>query len=284
MTALSRLQREGKLFAFGSDALPGATLDQQVTLAGTPGQQLPRGNREQRTKFRGARIPRSQTSRGKAKQPGSSKLVFTREMGSGGKQPFQRPWFSFERGSRQLGPGRAHQLATAGLVKLGAAAGESSGGWSGESLSSWAQGVESSWGISTLSSWFQGAQSSLLQRGSKQLGAGGHLKLAPGGSKQLGAGGHRELAPGGSKQLGAGGHLKLAPGGSKQLGAGGRLKLAPGGAEQLGASGALKLGSGLGHKLDPSRSDKLVGRFRMGGPISDLLLCRNLYTVRIHRR
>ena len=162
MTALSRLQREGKLFAFGSDALPGVTLDQQIVLEALLGSNFLEeiASSGLSSEELESRVRKHLEEKLSSQGPVSS---FSHEKWGAAESSLFSALGSLSSGEvASWGPAELTSWATA-VLSSWAAAGESSGGWSGESLSSWAQGVESSWGISTLSSWFQGAQSSLLQ-------------------------------------------------------------------------------------------------------------------------
>jgi hypothetical protein len=161
MTALSRLQKEGKLFAFGSDPVPGVTLDQQIVLeallgsnfleeiasSGLSSQELEERVRKHLEEKLTSQGPISSFSHEKWGLAESSLFSALGALSSGEVASW--------------GPAELSSWAAA-VLSSWAAAGESSG-WSGESLGGWAKGAESSWGISTLSSWFQGAQSSWAQ-------------------------------------------------------------------------------------------------------------------------
>ena len=174
ITALSRLQKEGKPFAFGSDALPGISLEQRIVLEALLGsnfiEELASGglsSQEVEAKVR-KYLEEKLSSQG----PISS---FSREQWSAAESSLFSALGALS--SEQVaswGPAELSSWAAA-VLSSWAAAGESSG-WSGESLGSWAraaessgglaswfQAGESSWAQAAISSWLQGAQSSWAQ-------------------------------------------------------------------------------------------------------------------------
>jgi hypothetical protein len=158
ITALSRLQKEGKPFAFGSDALPGISLEQRIVLEALLGsnfiEELASGGLS------------SQEVEAKVRKYLEEKLSSQGPISS-----FSRQQWSAAESSlfSALGALSSEQVASWGPAELSswaaavlsswAAAGESSG-WSGESLGSWARAAESSGG---LASWFQAGESSWAQ-------------------------------------------------------------------------------------------------------------------------
>ena len=158
ITALSRLQKEGKPFAFGSDALPGISLEQRIVLEALLGsnfiEELASGGLS------------SQEVEAKVRKYLEEKLSSEGPISS-----FSRQQWSAAESSlfSALGALSSEQVASWGPAELSswaaavlsswAAAGESSG-WSGESLGSWARAAESSGG---LASWFQAGESSWAQ-------------------------------------------------------------------------------------------------------------------------
>ena len=158
ITALSRLQKEGKPFAFGSDALPGISLEQRIVLEALLGsnfiEELASGglsSQEVEAKVR-KYLEEKLSSQG----PISS---FSREQWSAAESSLFSALGALS--SEQVaswGPAELSSWAAA-VLSSWAAAGESSG-WSGESLGSWARAAESSGG---LASWFQAGESSWAQ-------------------------------------------------------------------------------------------------------------------------
>ena len=158
ITALSRLQKEGKPFAFGSDALPGISLEQRIVLEA----------------LLGSNFIEELASGGLSSQEVEAKVRKYLEEKLSSQGPitsFSREQWSAAESSlfSALGALSSEQVASWGPAELSswaaavlsswAAAGESSG-WSGESLGSWARAAESSGG---LASWFQAGESSWAQ-------------------------------------------------------------------------------------------------------------------------
>ena len=162
ITALSRLQKEGKLFAFGSDAVPGISLEQRMVLEALLGSNFLEelassglSSQEFEAKVR-KHLEEKLSSQG----PISS---FSKEQWGAAESSLFSALGALSSGEvASWGPAELSSWAAA-VLSSWAAAGQSSAGWSGESLSSWAQAVESSWGLPTVSSWLQGAQSSWAQ-------------------------------------------------------------------------------------------------------------------------
>ena len=158
ITALSRLQKEGKPFAFGSDALPGISLEQRIVLEALLGsnfiEELASGglsSQEVEAKVR-KYLEEKLSSQG----PISS---FSREQwGAAESSLFSALGALSSEQVASWGPAELSSWAAA-VLSSWAAAGESSG-WSGESLGSWARAAESSGG---LASWFQAGESSWAQ-------------------------------------------------------------------------------------------------------------------------
>jgi hypothetical protein len=159
ITALSRLQKEGKLFAFGSGAIPGISIEQRIILeallgsnfveelasGGLSSQQLEERVRKHLEEKLSSQGPLSSFS---AQQWGAAESSLFSALGALSSQEVSG-W----------GPAELSSWA-AGVLSSWAEAGGASAGWSGESLGSWAKAAESSWGKSELSSWFKGAESS----------------------------------------------------------------------------------------------------------------------------
>jgi hypothetical protein len=159
ISALSRLQKEGKLFAFGSGAIPGISLEQRIILeallgtnfieelasGGLSSQQLEERVRKHLEEKLSSQGPLSSFS---PEQWGAAESSLFSALGALSSQEVSS-WSPAELSSW-----------AAGVLSSWAAAAESSAGWSGESLGSWAKAAESSWGKSELSSWFKGAESS----------------------------------------------------------------------------------------------------------------------------
>ena len=162
ITALSRLQRAGQLFAFGSDAVPGVSLEQRIVLEALLGSnflgELASGglsSQELEAKVR-KHLEEKLSSQG----PISS---FSKEQWGAAESSLFSALGALSSGEvANWGPAELSSWA-AGVLSSWAAAGQSSAGWSGESLSSWAQAAESSLGLPTVSSWFKGAESSWAQ-------------------------------------------------------------------------------------------------------------------------
>ncbi len=162
ITALSRLQKEGQLFAFGSDALRGVSLEQRIVLEALLGsnflEELASGglsSQELEAKVR-KHLEEKLSSQG----PISS---FSKEQWGAAESSLFSALGALSSGEvASWGPAELSSWA-AGVLSSWAAAGQSSAGWSGESLSSWAQAAESSWGLPALSSWSKGAESSWAQ-------------------------------------------------------------------------------------------------------------------------
>jgi hypothetical protein len=159
ITALSRLQKEGKLFAFGSGAIPGISLEQRIVLEALLGsnfiEELASGGLS------------SQELEERVRKHLEEKLSSQGPLSSFSAQQYRAAESSLfsalgALSSQEVSSWSPAELSSwaAGVLSSWAAAAESSGGWSGESLGSWAKAAESSWGKSELSSWFKGAESS----------------------------------------------------------------------------------------------------------------------------
>ena len=162
ITGLSRLQKEGKLFAFGSDALPGISLEQRIVVEALLGsnfiEELASGGLSSQ-EFE-AKVRKHLEEKLSSQGPISS---FSQEQWGAAESSLFSALGALSSGEvASWGPAELSSWAAA-VLSSWAAAGQSSAGWSGESLSSWAQAAESSWGLPTLSSWSQGAQSSWAQ-------------------------------------------------------------------------------------------------------------------------
>ena len=303
ITALSRLQKEGKLFAFGSEAVPGISLEQRIVLEALLGsnflEELASGGLSSQ-EFE-AKVRKHLEEKLSSQGPISS---FSKEQWGAAESSLFSALGALSSGEvASWGPAELSSWAAA-VLSSWAAAGQSSAGWSGESLSSWAQAAESSWGLPTVSSWLQGAQSSWAQAAISSWLQGAQSSWAQAAISSWLQGAQSSWAEaaisswlqgaqsswsqaamsswlqgaqsswaqaaisswlqGSPKQLGAGGHFKLASRGPKQLGAGGHFKLASRGPKQLGAGGRFKLESSLSNQLVSSRDHKLVGRLGMG--------------------
>jgi hypothetical protein len=159
INALSRLQKEGKLFAFGSGDMPGISLEQRIILeallgsnfieelasGGLSSQQIEERVRKHLEEKLSSQGPLSSLS---AEQWGAAESSLFSALGALSSQEVSS-W----------GPAEFSSWA-AGVLSSWAAAAGSSAGWSGESLGSWAQAAQSSWEKPELSSWFKGAESS----------------------------------------------------------------------------------------------------------------------------
>jgi hypothetical protein len=160
ISSLSRLQKEGQLFAFGSGAVSGPSLEQRIILEALFGsnflEELASGGLS------------SQELESKVRKHLEEKLSSQGPIGSFSQEQWRAAESSLfsalgALSSEQIaswGPAELSSWAAAALSSWAAAA-QSSAGWSGESRSSWPQAAESSWG--QLSSWFKGAESSWAQ-------------------------------------------------------------------------------------------------------------------------
>ncbi len=162
ITALSRLQKEGKLFAFGSDALAGISLEQRIVLEALLGRNF--------LEELGSGGLSSQEFEAKVRKHLEEKLSSQGPISSFSQQQWGAAESSLFSALGALSSGEVASWGpaelsswAAGVLSSWAAAGQSSAGWSVESLSSWPQAAESSWGLSALSSWLQGGQSSWAQ-------------------------------------------------------------------------------------------------------------------------
>jgi hypothetical protein len=143
ITALSRLQREGKLFPLSSDAIAKTSLEQRIVLEALFGrnllQELSSGqlnSQEIEARFR-RHLEEKLSSRAPISSFADQKLE-TRE----GSSLFSALGAPSSQGEASWGAAELSSWA-AGVLSSWSAAGESSG-WSGEALSSWAQAAESS--------------------------------------------------------------------------------------------------------------------------------------------
>jgi len=162
ITALSRLQKEGQLFAFGSDALRGVSLEQRIVLEALLGsnflEELASGGLSSQELE--AQVRKHLEEKLSSQGPISS---FSKEQWGAAESSLFSALGALSSGEvASWGPAELSSWA-AGVLSSWAAAGQSSAGWSGESLSSWAQAAESSWGLPALSSWSKGAESSWAQ-------------------------------------------------------------------------------------------------------------------------
>ena len=162
ITALSRLQKEGKLFAFGSDALANTSPEQRHILEVLFGQNLLQeiSSRTLSSQEVETRVRRHFEEMLNSQAPISS---FSREQWRAAQSSLFSAFHAFSsHGVTSWGPAELSSWAAA-VLSSWAAASESSAGWRGEVPSSWASGGESSWGGSALASWFKGVESSWAQ-------------------------------------------------------------------------------------------------------------------------
>jgi hypothetical protein len=160
ISALSRLQMEGKLF--GSGPTQGVSLEQRLVLEALLGrkflEEMASGGLS------------SQEVENRFRKHLEERLTSPEAMGS---FPRER-WAAIESSlfgalsamsSETVSSWTPSELSSwaAAVLSSWASAGESSAGWSGEALSSWAQTAQSSWGAGAISSWLQGAESSWAQ-------------------------------------------------------------------------------------------------------------------------
>ncbi len=162
ITALSRLQKEGQLFAFGSESLPGISLEQRIVLEAVLGsnflEELASGGLS------------SQEFEAKVRQLLEEKLSSQGPISSFSQEQWRAAESSLFTALGALSSGEVTSWGpaelsswTAAVLSSWAAAGQSSAEFSAESLGSWAKAAESSWGPSALSSWLKGAESSWAQ-------------------------------------------------------------------------------------------------------------------------
>ncbi len=162
ITALSRLQKEGQLFAFGSESLPGISLEQRIVLEAVLGsnflEELASGGLS------------SQEFESKVRKLLEEKLSSQGPISSFSQEQWRAAESSLFSALGALSSGEVTSWGpaelsswTSAVLSSWAAAGLSSAGFSGESLGSWAKAAESSWGPSALSSWLKGAESSWAQ-------------------------------------------------------------------------------------------------------------------------
>ena len=157
ISALSRLQMEGKLF--GSTPAPGVSLEPRLVLEA----------------LLGGKFLEEMSSGGLSSQEVESRVrkhLEERLASAEGMSSFSREqWGAIESslfgalGATSSGavtswsPSELSSWAAA-VLSSWAGAGQSSAGWSGEALSSWSETAQSSWGAAALSSWLKGAESS----------------------------------------------------------------------------------------------------------------------------
>ena len=160
MTALSRLQMEGKLF--GPATAPGIPLEQRLVLEALLGSNLLEemasgglSSQEIETRVRKHLEERLMS-------PGAISSFSQGEWGAAQSSLFSALGAVSSGGVSSWSPAELSSWAAA-VLSSWAAAGQSSAGWSGESLSSWGEVAQSSWGAAALSSWLQGAESSWAQ-------------------------------------------------------------------------------------------------------------------------
>jgi hypothetical protein len=162
ITALSRLQKEGQLFAFGSESLPGISLEQRIVLEAVLGsnflEELASGGLSSQ-EFE-AKVRKLLEEKLSSQGPISS---FSQEQWRAAESSLFSALGALSSGEvTSWGPAELSSWTSA-VLSSWAAAGLSSAGFSGESLGSWAKAAESSWGPSALSSWLKGAESSWAQ-------------------------------------------------------------------------------------------------------------------------
>jgi hypothetical protein len=162
ITALSRLQKEGQLFAFGSESLPGISLEQRIVLEAVLGsnflEELASGGLSSQ-EFE-AKVRKLLEEKLSSQGPISS---FSQEQWRAAESSLFSALGALSSGEvASWGPAELSSWTSA-VLSSWAAAGLSSAGFSGESLGSWVKAAESSWGPSVLSSWLKGAESSWAQ-------------------------------------------------------------------------------------------------------------------------
>jgi hypothetical protein len=162
ITALSRLQKEGQLFAFGSESLPGISLEQRIVLEAVLGsnflEELASGGLSSQ-EFE-AKVRKLLEEKLSSQGPISS---FSQEQWRAAESSLFSALGALSSGEvASWGPAELSSWTSA-VLSSWAAAGLSSAGFSGESLGSWVKAAESSWGPSALSSWLKGAESSWAQ-------------------------------------------------------------------------------------------------------------------------
>jgi hypothetical protein len=160
MSALSRLQMEGKLFGSGQglempleqrlvlEALLGSNLLEELASGGLSSQEIESRVRKQ--------LEERLTS------PGAISSFAKEQWGAAESSLFSALGAMSSAEVSSWSPAELSSWAAA-VLSSWAAAGQSSGAWSGESLSSWSETAQSSWGAAALSSWLKGAESSWAQ-------------------------------------------------------------------------------------------------------------------------
>jgi hypothetical protein len=160
MSALSRLQMEGKLF--GSTQAPAVPLEQRLVLEALFGsnflEEMASGglsSKEIEERVR-KHLEERITSQGAISS-------FSREEWSAIESSLFSALGAMSSGAVTSWSPQELSSWAAAVLSSWAAAGQSSAGWSGESLSSWSETAQSSWGAGALSSWLRSAESSWAQ-------------------------------------------------------------------------------------------------------------------------
>ncbi len=160
MSALSRLQMEGKLF--GSTQAPAVPLEQRLVLEALFGsnflEEMASGglsSKEIEERVR-KHLEERITSQGAISS-------FSREEWGAIESSLFSALGAMSSGAVTSWSPQELSSWAAAVLSSWAAAGQSSAGWSGESLSSWSETAQSSWGAGALSSWLRSAESSWAQ-------------------------------------------------------------------------------------------------------------------------
>ncbi len=160
--ALSRLQKDGKLFPIGTNALPNLSHDELAVLEALLGKGLLEelssgGLSSEQIEARIRTYLDEKLSSG-----GGSELAATTKWGAAESSLFSALNALSSAGMSSWGAAALSSWAAAALTSWAAAA-QASSSWGTEATGSWSTAAQSSWGASTLSSWLQAAQSSWLQ-------------------------------------------------------------------------------------------------------------------------
>ena len=160
ISALSRLQMEGKLF--GSSPTPGISMEQRLVLEALLGrkflEEMASGglsSREVESRVRKHLEERLTSPEGISSLPRERWATIESSLFSALSAMSSETVSSWS-------PSELSSWAAA-VLSSWASAGESSAGWSGEALMSWPETAQSSWGAGALSSWLKGAESSWAQ-------------------------------------------------------------------------------------------------------------------------
>ncbi len=170
--ALARLQKDGKLVAFGPGQFPSLPADQRIVLEALLGatmlEELSSGS------FSSEEIETliCQHLEEKLSSGNASELLAAGPWGSGGSSFFSGSSLGAGSGVSSWGPAALSSWAAAALTSWTAAA-QASSSSAGPTLSSWLQGASGSWSHAEASSWNQAATTSWGAGGSETLSSFG---------------------------------------------------------------------------------------------------------------